>query len=160
MYKINDKVVYKKDVCLISDIKQMNGMDYYVLIPVNDESLKISVPTTSNSVREVLTKKKAEDLIKMMPSIESLEDDGRVLDYTFRELMNDGSYESLIKIIKTVYIRNQDRLSKKKKLSDRENTYFKEAEKYLYTELSTALKMTVKDTKKYIISTLGDKDEK
>ena len=159
MYKINDKVVYKKDVCVISGIREINGLSYYVLIPVNDESLKISVPVTSNSVREVLTKKKAEELINKMSSIEPLEDNGN-LDYTFRELMNDGSYDSLIKIIKTIYVRNK--LSKKKKLSDRENTYFKEAEKYLYTELSTALKMTAKDTKKYILSTFedNDKDEK
>ena len=159
MYKINDKVVYKKDVCLISDIRDINGLSYYVLIPVNDESLKISVPITSNSVREVLTKKKSEELIKKIKEIEPLEEEGP-LDYTFRELINEGSYESLIKIIKTIY--NRNKLGKKKKLSDRENTYYKEAEKYLYTELGTALKMTVKDTKKYIISTLedNDKDEK
>lgn len=156
MYKINDKVVYKKDVCLIQDIKDINGLSYYVLIPVNDETLKISVPVTSNSVREVLTKKKAEELIKRMKEIAPLEDEGQ-LDYTFRSLINDGSYESLIQIIKTIY--NRQKINKKKKLSDRESTYYKEAEKYLYTELGTALKMTVKDTKKYIISILEENDE-
>ena len=156
MYKINDKVVYKKDVCLIQDIKDINGLSYYVLIPVNDETLKISVPVTSNSVREVLTKKKAEELIKRMKEIAPLEDEGQ-LDYTFRSLINEGSYESLIQIIKTIY--NRQKINKKKKLSDRENTYYKEAEKYLYTELGTALKMTVKDTKKYIISILEENDE-
>ena len=159
MYKVNDKVVYKKDVCLISDIKEINGLSYYVLIPVNDESLKISIPTTSNSVRDVLTKKKAMDLIKSFTDIEVVNDEGKGYEFSFRELLTDGSYESLIKIIKTIYVRNLDK-ENKKKLSDRENTYLKEAEKYLYTELSTVLEMTVKDIKKYIISLLGDKDEK
>lgn len=60
MFKINDYVVYKKEVCKIIDIRKnhMNNMDYYILIPVFDESLKIDVPTNNRCgfLRELLSK--------------------------------------------------------------------------------------------------------
>lgn len=42
MFNINDYVVYKKDVCKVIDIKNIKDIDYYVLVPVCGNSLKIS----------------------------------------------------------------------------------------------------------------------
>ena len=46
MYKENDYLVYKKDVCKVKEVRKnkMNGRDYYILIPMNDESLIIEAP--------------------------------------------------------------------------------------------------------------------
>ena len=43
MYKENDYLVYKKDVCRVREIRKnrMNDKDYYILIPITDESLII-----------------------------------------------------------------------------------------------------------------------
>ena len=60
MYNIGDYVVYLRDVCKISDIKRkyMNDMDYYILIPVNDNSLKLSIPTNNKCIRNLIAKEK------------------------------------------------------------------------------------------------------
>ena len=29
MYKINDYVVYKREVCVVKDLKKINNQDYY-----------------------------------------------------------------------------------------------------------------------------------
>ena len=49
MYKINDYVVYKRDVCIVKDIKDnyRNNEGYYILYPIDDDSLKIEVPISN-----------------------------------------------------------------------------------------------------------------
>ena len=51
MFKIGEHVIYNKDVCKIVDIKHNNSNDnnYYILIPVFDESLKIKVPAINKN---------------------------------------------------------------------------------------------------------------
>lgn len=43
MYNINDYIIYRNEVCKIKEIKtnKINNKDYYVLVPLNDESLII-----------------------------------------------------------------------------------------------------------------------
>ena len=60
MFNINEFVVYKKEVCIIKEIKenQLNHNQYYVLIPVIDNSLRIEVPINNkfNYIRKLVTK--------------------------------------------------------------------------------------------------------
>ena len=60
--------------------------------------------------------------------------------------------EDLIKIIKTTYLRNQERLNKHKKVGDKDLTFFNQAEKLLYNELSYSLGITYEECKNYIIN--------
>ena len=48
-------------------------------------------------------------------------------------------------------LRNNDRMMKHKKVSEKDLYYFTQAEKYLYNELSIALQMDFESTKNYII---------
>ena len=57
----------------------------------------------------------------------------------------------MIKIIKTTYLRNKERLDNNKKISDIDDKYFNMAEKYLYKEFAIVLNMTYEDTKNYVI---------
>lgn len=36
MYKVNDLLIYKKDVCKVKEIKYLRNLDYYVLSPIKD----------------------------------------------------------------------------------------------------------------------------
>ena len=64
MKKINDYIIYRKDVCQIVDIKKIKDQDYYVLVPENDSSLKLTVPTSNtNFLRELISKKEVENII-------------------------------------------------------------------------------------------------
>lgn len=66
--------------------------------------------------------------------------------------MKSGGHKDLIKIIKTAYLRNEERLEANKKISETDNNYFKKAEKILYTEFSIALNLSYEDTKEYVVN--------
>ena len=70
----------------------------------------------------------------------------------YKSYIQAGTYEDFIKVIKTAYLRNQKRITNKKKLSEKDTHYFELAEKYLYNELSIALDLSFDETKDYIIS--------
>ena len=54
MYKVDDYVVYKKDVCRVKDIKEnkSNKKLYYFLVPISDESLMIELPVNNDLCKE------------------------------------------------------------------------------------------------------------
>ena len=82
MYKIGDYVVYKRDVCKIIAIKekQFMNMDYYVLVPISDETLKIDVPTNNKMgyLRSIITKEEVEKIIKNISNIEPIKSNDRM----------------------------------------------------------------------------------
>ena len=147
MFKLNSYVVYKKDVCIIIDTKKINNIEYYTLKSVNDPSLIINVPTTS-SLQKVMTKKEAKLLLERIKDIPLLDNiNNKDIENTYKKLILSGNKEDLVKIIKTTYLRNSKRIKNKKKKSDRDEKYYNQAEKYLYTELSVVLNMTYKEVK-------------
>ena len=147
MFKLNSYVVYKKDVCIIIDTKKINNIEYYTLKSVNDPSLIINVPTTS-SLQKVMTKKEAKLLLERIKDIPILDNiNNKDIENTYKKLILSGNKEDLVKIIKTTYLRNSKRIKNKKKKSDRDEKYYNQAEKYLYTELSVVLNMTYKEVK-------------
>ena len=68
----------------------------------------------------------------------------------FTQLLNTDNQENLVKIIKTTYLRNENRINNKKKISDKDDKYFNLAEKYLYNKLSISLNETIESIKEYI----------
>ena len=159
MFKIGDFVVYKRDVCVVKEIveKHYQDTDYYLLNPIDDSSLKIYVLTNNNDLRNVISKEEAFKLIEKIPSIEIISSQDKMMENHYKELMKNDCLEDLITIIKTAYLRNDDRLKQGKKISEKDDNYFKRAEKILYNELSIALNMSVLDTKDYIIKNLENK---
>lgn len=151
MYKVNDKIIYKKDVCKIKDIREDKNITYYILTPIDDESLIIKVPVENKLMRELISKEEIEKIIDEIPNIKPLDNiDDRFIESTYKELLNGGSYEELITIIKMTYIRNNERQKQNKKISEKDDKYFNLAEKYLYNEFGTVLNMTFNETKEYI----------
>ena len=84
-----------------------------------------------------------------IPILENIDD--KYIEKTYKELLYSGSLEDLITIIKTTYLRNDERIRTNKKVSYKDKTYFEKAEDYLYNELSVTLSMSFDDTKEYII---------
>ncbi len=156
MYRENDYVMYKKSTCQVKKIKhdEATNEDYYVLSPLDDKTLTITIPTTNKGgfLRPIISKKEAQNLINRIPLIEPLKNiNDKYIENTYKELFYQGSPEDLIKIIKTTYLRNDKRRQNKQKLSEKDEDYFAQAEKYLYNELAIALDMSFEDTKKYIV---------
>ena len=160
MYKKGQYIVYRHDVCLIKDIKEnkVKKATYYVMSPLDDKSLTIDFPTEDkmNLLRNVISTNEAKELIKKIPEISPLEDvNEKNIETKYKELLKTGNYEDLIKIIKTTYLRNEDRINNKKKISEKDDNFFKLAEKYLYNELSISLNMSVEEVKNYIFEVVN-----
>lgn len=154
MFKINDYLVFKKDVCKVKKIKQYNNEDYYILTPISDESLTINVPVSNkfNQIRSLITKEEVLNIIKEIPHIEEIKVQDRQIEQEYKSLLQNANHKDLIKIIKTAYSRNQKRLDENKKIGEKDNNYFNLAEKYLYTEFSIVLNMSYDETKEYVVN--------
>lgn len=153
MFKVNDYLVYRKEVCKVTEIKEYkNDFFYYVITPINDTSLRIEVPTNLTVIRPLISKIEIQKIIEEIPNIKEIAENDRLLENKYKELLKSGTYNDLITIIKTTYLRNETRDKEKKKRSEKDTTYFNLAEKYLYTEFSVVLGKSYEDTKKYVIS--------
>ena len=162
MYKKDEYVVYRHDVCKIKDIRtnSLNGNTYYVMTPIDDESLIIDIPTENKlgHLRDIISSDKANEVIKRIPSINPIKEiNDKKLDSKYKELLSSGTYDDLIKIIKTTYLRNKSRIDNNRKISEKDNTYFKLAEKYLYNELAISLNMNPTEVKDYISKVVNNK---
>lgn len=144
-------VVYRKEVCKI--INDDNGI--YNLVPISDESIKYKVPVNSSLLRDLISKKEINMLLKDMPFIDAIDSSNeKKMEEVYKELMKSGTHEDLIKIIKTTYLRNQIRIFNNKKISEIDDEYFKRAEKYLYEEIGIVLNMNADEVRDYIIEKL------
>lgn len=161
MYKINDYVIYKKDVCKVKDIRKnkINNREYYILVPIDDESLIIDTPVDNRMgyLKSIMSKDEADALINNICNIAPI-DNGldKYIDKKYKELLYNGNHEDLIKIIKTTYLRNTERIKNNKKVSERDYDYFNKAEKYLYNELSIVYNMNFEEVKNYIINRMKE----
>lgn len=157
MYNSGDVVVYGRDVYRIKDVKDNYLFDktYYIMNPIDDDSLVTSVPVdTASYLRDVITKEEAEELIAKIPSIEIVQASDRDIEYEYKQLLRENTLEALIKIIKTTYMRNMMRQNQNKRISEKDEQYFNQAERRLYNELSISLHLTFDDTKQYVIDSV------
>ena len=159
MKRVGDYIVYRRDVCKIIDLKKYNNIDYYVLSPLNDISLHINVPVDNKLgyIRDLMSKEEVSNLISKISSIELIDEEDRRLEFKYKELLDSGNHEDLVKIIKTSYLRNKKRLDNNKKISEKDKHYFDLAEKYLYNEISIVLNKDYEETKRYLISAIEKK---
>lgn len=152
MYKINEYLVYGKDVCKVYDITEENNITYYLLRPLKDQSLKIKVPTNNQKTRNLISKEQVNNLIFKMKDIKTIDVDEKYIEAEYKKLLQEPTHEDLISIIKTTYLRNKERLDNNKKLTEKDTKYFELAEQYLYNEFSIVLNLTYSETKDYIIN--------
>lgn len=161
MFHIGDYVLYKRELCVVKAKKENYhmGKDYYVLSSVNDPSLSIEVPTDNANgfLRNVMTEEEAHELIDKIPYIVPIVAEERQLESEYRTLLRSNQYEDLIKIIKTTYLRNEAKKHAGKKEAEKDASYFRKAENYLYSELAVALHMSYEDVKQYVIEQVQNK---
>ena len=158
MFKVNEYVLYKYNVCKIREIINIHDVEYYVLNPVEDTSLVIKLPVNNpkNILREIICKKEALEWINKIPNIEEIQVKDHSLEQEYKRLMNTGDREDLVKIIKTTYTRNKFREDNGKKMGEKDSNYFNLAEKALYDELAISLDKTYKETKEFVIDTINN----
>ncbi len=155
MYKVNDIVVYHRDVCKVigRHKSDYSGEEVYILVPYakQDGSVRMQVPVANRGghLRDLITKDGINDLIASAPKVKILENKPANMKSQYAALMKSESLEDLICIIKTSYRRNQERLMNNKKVASVDTEYLQKAEKYLFEELSVVLGMSADETKQY-----------
>src|SRR5574344_1449252 len=156
MYQVGDYVLYNYNVCQIAKTTDINGSQYFVMIPTTDPSLTIKIPVLNceQVLRHIMSKKEAEALIKRIPDIKMISAPDRALEFEYRKLMVTGNSEDLVKIIKTTYLRNKIRKDNGKKVGEKDSKYFKLAEASLYSEISLSLGIDFDKTREYIIQSI------
>ncbi len=154
MFKINEYVVYKRDVCKVTGIKHrnFNNKDYYVLSPVDDESLTIEIPIKRKKkfIRPLITNEEVMNIIKEIPNVEAITGKSRTLENEYKKLLNTGDHLDVLTVLKTTYLRNKEREEAGKKTTEKDTEYFELAEKMLYNEFALVLGKTYNETKKFV----------
>ena len=154
MLKVGDYVIYQEQVCQIKEqkINEFTNLESFILVPVTDSSLKLNVPVNNPNIKNLMTKEEIKNLIALMPSIPLIEIEDKLLENEYKRLYHSGSKEDLIRIIKTTYKRNQDRLNNNKQISEKDNKYFTLAENLLYSEIATVFGISLEEAKEYILA--------
>lgn len=155
MYKVNDIVVYRRDVCKIvgKHRSDFTGEMCYDLVPYlkQDGSVKMQVPVSNKAgnLRDLITEDEIRELIISAPDIRTLENKPANMKSQYAALLKGNNIQDLICIIKTSYGRNKARMEQHKKLASIDDEYLQKAENYLYQEISVALGKTYEEAKAY-----------
>ena len=163
MFRVGQYVVCgNKGVCTIEDITTLDisGVDkaklYYILKPQYITASTVYVPVeNASSLREVLTREQAEQLVEEIPKIPPLKiSNEKLIEQEYRSCMRSNDSTEWVRVIKTIYGRKQKRMQAGRKETAVDGRYFKQAEDSLYGELAVALGMERSQVCAYITDKL------
>lgn len=155
MYKVNDIVVYRRDVCKIigKHRSDFTGEQCYILVPYEkqDGSVKMQVPVSNRGghLRNLITREEIDRLIAEAPDIQQLENKPANMKSQYASLLKTDNLTDLICIIKTSYNRNRLRREQNKKMASVDDEHLQKAEKYLYAEIAVALGLSYDESKEF-----------
>lgn len=160
MFQVKDVVVYgNHGVCEIVDVGTLSmpmadkEKMYYTLKPLyrKESMVYASVENRKVVMRAVVSREEADALILKIPQIETVWIvNEKVRESQYKEALQTCDCEELIKIIKTLYQRKQERLESGKKVTMIDEKYFRQAEEKLYEELAYVLGMEKSKVSEYI----------
>lgn len=167
MYKIGEYVVKNgSGVCRIDDITHLDirGIDrnklYYSLVPMNDENGKVylSVDASEHQLRKIMSPEEAYAFIAKISEIQEITiTNDKLREQKYKEAIKNIEPESLIRIIKTTYLRKKVRLEKGKKNTAADEHYLALAEKLLFSELCLVLGKSKEEVQNLIVETINKK---
>lgn len=162
MFDIGQQIVYgTTGVCIVNKIGPLDlssGMGdriYYTLLPFYSKESTIYTPVDNEKIvmRPILTKEEAESLIQEIPEIDELWiTDEKQREQNYKDALAKADCRELIRVIKTIYPRKQERLAAGKKVTASDERYFNMAEDFLYKELAISLEMELDEVADYVVS--------
>jgi len=162
VFKVNDYVVYgSTGVCQITAIvndsyPNRDETEYYVLRPVYNNMNNMIIKTPVNNpkvlIRKVISKHDVSSLIAAMPELETIWiDDSRERSEHFKAILRTGKCEEWIKLIRTLYLEQEEKSVVGKKLTKTDEEIMKTAEKHLCEEFAIALNISPDEVISYIL---------
>ena len=170
MYTKGDYIHHATNgLCRVEDVTtiEIDGVDkgrlYYRLWPVGSHGSTVFSPVEKarEKTRYAMTREEAETLIADMPSIKTLWiTEERARERQYKEALFSMSCRDWVKIIKTLYLRKQDRQARGQKITAMDEQYLRKTEDRLYEELSFALGKKKEDMESYIIEQIEGKEKR
>ena len=168
MFSIGDLVIYGNNgVCQVMGVSAphlMGAADdrlYYELKPYQKDG-RIMTPVENQKIpmRPILNEQEANQLIEEIPDIEMLwiEND-KVREAQYKECIRSADCRQWISIIKTLYNRRLERQRQGKRMTATDERYLKQAEEYLYSELSIPLGLPKEKVEDFIIDNIENRKE-
>jgi CarD family transcriptional regulator len=149
MFQVNDYVVYgSSGVCKILEIgtPEINLIDrtklYYTIKPEFTRGSLIYTPVDNDKqiLRSIITKEDALMLIDDIPYMDIIQiANDKLRNLSYKQTMRRYNCREWMKLIKTLYLDKEKRLSEGKKFGYTDMKYLQEAEDYLYCEFSIPL---------------------
>lgn len=165
MYKIGDYIVKNGNgVCRVENVLHLDmaGIDkdrlYYMLVPISDENGKIYVPVDSSAqqLRKTMSMEDAYKLIARISEVQEINiSNDKLREQKYKETIKDYEPESLLRIIKTTYLRKQKRLEQGKKSIAVDEHYLTLAEKLLFSELCVVLGQNKEEVHNLIVEAVN-----
>lgn len=165
MFEVGELVIYgNTGVCRVTDIREQ-GLEsgkgtrlYYELKPYYQRDSRIMTPVDNVKIpiRRILSEEEARDLLNEMPDIESLwiESD-KTREAQYKECIRSADCRQWISIIKTLNQRRIDRQRQGKRMTTTDERYLRQAEEYLYSELSIPLKIPKEEMEDFMASIIN-----
>jgi len=160
VFQVGDLIIYgNAGVCRVVKIGApdlagvSDNKDYYTLAPYYSQNSRIFTPCDNDKVvmRPVISKKEARNLVKEIPNIQMLLiPDEKKREECYKQTMRSCDCREFVSIIKTIYVRKQERLAEGKKVTASDEKYYSLAEDKLYGELAVALGMERAQVRSYI----------
>lgn len=164
MYNADDIIIYGSEgVCKIDKIDKMNisGIKndrmYYYLTPLYHGGTIYAPTDTPVKMRYVISKDEALKLIERIPEIPAdicKENNVRILNEHYQELIKSCDCENLVKIIKSIETKKASALSKGKRLGSVDEKYLNKARDMLLGELAVSLETDKENVDRYIRETV------
>lgn len=160
MFEKGDYIVYgTKGVCQVEEITELDIKGtaerkiFYVLRPCFQKGSTIFTPVENGKtiMRAVMSRKEADALVEEISGIEVLQESSdKEREKQYREAIKSTDPRQWVRIIKTSYLRGQQRKAQGKKVTTLDERYFHAAEEQLHEELSIVLGVPKEEIRDYI----------
>ncbi len=149
MFEKDDVILYgAHGVCKIVELveKEYGGIRkmYYELKPIYHDTSVLYVPVDSeiliSKMKKILSAEEIYALIQSIPEEKALWiDDDRERKSRYKEILESGDRLKLVRMIKALYLHQQEQEKKGRHLHVADERFFKAAEKILYDEFALVL---------------------
>lgn len=165
MFDVGDFIIYGTNgVCKVSSVGKLSISNddklYYTLVPIYSKASTVYTPVDNEKVvmRRLISKEEAKELVENINSVETIPvDDEKKREECYKHALRTCECTEWVKLIRTSYLRIQDRRNNGKKVINSDEKYLKAAEDYLYGELAIALDMDKDKVRDYIVEKVTEK---
>lgn len=167
MFDVGDYIIYGTNgVCQVSSVGKLSISDddklYYTLVPVYSKASTVYTPVDNEKVvmRRLISREEARELVKNINTVETIPiEDEKKREECYKQALRTCECTEWIKLIRTSYLRIQDRRNNGKKVINSDEKYLKAAEDYLYGELAIALDIDKDKVRDYIAEKVTEERE-